>query len=241
MWISPVGAGDLTRVGGLRLVLVGDTNQPTVRLAIVDDYEVVVVGLAHMFAHYRDRISVVELDANEPVTSDVDIALYDTFAQSEADDDSLSVLVDNPHAARVAVYTWSFNPDLVEAALARGVSGYLSKTLRASELVDALERIHAGEVVVTPAPPTTARPSVGLDWPGREEGLTEREAEIMALITQGKANAEIAALTYLSINSVKTHIRNAYRKTGVASRSQAVLWGVDHGFKMDRHHIDAWR
>ena len=93
--------------------------------------------------------------------------------------------------------------------------------------------------MVSPAP--IKRGTVGLDWPGREEGLTERESEIMALITQGKSNAEIAAMTYLSINSIKTHIRNAYRKTGVASRSQAVLWGVDHGFKMDRHHIDAWR
>ena len=172
---------------------------------------------------------------------DVDVALYDTFAQSEADDDRLDVLLDNPHAARVAVYTWSFHRALIDIALAKGVGGYLSKTLPAAELVDALERIHAGEVVVSPTPPTTSRPVVGLDWPGRAEGLTEREAEIMALITQGNSNAEIAALTYLSINSVKTHIRNAYRKVGVTSRTQAVLWGVDHGFKVEIHGVDRWR
>ena len=82
---------------------------------------------------------------------------------------------------------------------------------------------------------------MGLDWPGREEGLTEREAEIIALITQGKSNDEIAAVSYLSKNSIKSYIRSAYRKIGVTSRTQAVLWGVDHGFKIDAHNIDAWR
>ena len=214
-------------------------SRPPVRLALVDDYEVVLIGVANMFERYRDRIDVVELDANVPIRADVDVALYDTFAQGEADDSNLDVLIANEHAAKVAVYTWSFHPHLVETALRRGAAGYLSKTLTAADLVVALERIRDGEVVVSPAP--LKRSTVGLEWPGREEGLTERESEIIALITQGKSNAEIAALTYLSINSIKTHIRNAYRKTGVTSRSQAVLWGVDHGFKVDRHLIDAWR
>lgn len=209
------------------------------RLALVDDYEVVLIGLAHMFERYRDRIQVVELDPREPVTTDVDIALYDTFAQGEADNPNLDVLLSNPHAARVAVYTWVFRPALIEHALRHGAAGYLSKTLTAAQLVDALERIHCGDVVVSPSPAT--RTTVGHDWPGREEGLTERESEIVALITQGRSNAEIAALTHLSINSVKTHIRNAYRKAGVTRRSQAVIWGVDHGFKLDHHTIDVWR
>ena len=56
----------------------------------------------------------------------------------------------------------------------------------------------------------------------------------MALITQGLTNQQIADRAYLSINSVKTYIRAAYRKTGVERRSQAVLWGVAHGFLPDR-------
>ena len=71
------------------------------------------------------------------------------------------------------------------------------------------------------------------DWPGRSAGLTPREAEILALITQGLSNQEIADRAFLSINSVKTYIRTAYRKINVTSRSQAVLWGVDNGFKPD--------
>ena len=55
----------------------------------------------------------------------------------------------------------------------------------------------------------------------------------MALITQGLGNEEIAKRTYMSINTVKTYIRTAYRKIGVNSRTRAVLWGVDHGFRPD--------
>ena len=65
---------------------------------------------------------------------------------------------------------------------------------------------------------------MGLDWPGRGEGLSDRESEILALITQGKSNADVAKLTYLSPNTVKSYIRTIYRKIDVGGRTQAVLW-----------------
>ena len=68
---------------------------------------------------------------------------------------------------------------------------------------------------------------------GKHAGLSVREAEIIALITQGLSNQEIADRCYLSINSVKTYVRTAYRKMGVARRSQAVLWGMRNGFEPD--------
>lgn len=71
------------------------------------------------------------------------------------------------------------------------------------------------------------------DWPRRDVGLSPREAEVLALITQGLTNLEIAERSYVSINSVKTYIRAAYRKIGVTSRSQAVRWGMQHGFEPD--------
>ena len=52
-------------------------------------------------------------------------------------------------------------------------------------------------------------------------------------ITQGLSNQEIAQRCYLSINSVKTYIRTAYRKIGAERRAQAVLWGIKHGFEPD--------
>jgi DNA-binding NarL/FixJ family response regulator len=138
------------------------------------------------------------------------------------------------------IYTWNFHPDLVSRARELGASGYLSKTLPARDLVAALEAVHAGEMVVSDAPGGDRR-VVGLDWPGRGEGLTDRESEILALITQGKSNAEVAELTFLSPNTVKSYIRNVYRKIAVSSRTQAVLWGVRHGFTPDHHRIESWR
>jgi DNA-binding NarL/FixJ family response regulator len=211
-----------------------------VRVALVDDYDVVVIGLAHLFDAYRDRIVVAELDTNEPVHDAVDVALYDSFAQPEADHDDLAVLIDSPHARHVAVYTWNFHPALVDSAMAKGASGYLSKTLPAGDLVDAIAAIADGNVIISDAPPRS-RPAAGLDWPGRTEGLTDREAEVLALITQGQSNREIAQVMYLSINTVKTYIRSAYRKIGVTGRPHAMLWGLDHGFQPDHHRIDHWR
>jgi NarL family two-component system response regulator LiaR len=217
-----------------------DVPSTPITVALIDDYDVVLIGLAHMFDGYTDQIVVAEIDANASLNDRVDIALYDTFAQSEADCDDIDVLIRNPRARRAVVYTWNFQPDLVATAMEKGASGYLSKTLPARALVDALLAIHAGELVVSPAPAKT-RPPNGLDWPGRAEGLTNRESEILALITQGRSNDDVAALTFLSKNSIKSYIRSTYRKIGAASRTQAVLWGIDHGFKPDNRRIDHWR
>jgi DNA-binding NarL/FixJ family response regulator len=211
-----------------------------ITVALVDDYDVVVVGVAHILEQYRDRIVIAELDTNLGLHDAVDIVLYDSFAQPESDHDEIKVLVQNPRARHVVVYTWNFHPDLVEQARRQGVHGYLSKALPARELVAALEAVHAGEIVIS-EPPQRARSASGLNWPGRAEGLTDREAEILALITQGKSNAEVAALTYLSPNTVKSYIRSVYRKIDAGSRTQAVLWGVANGFTPDHHRIDHWR
>ena len=209
-------------------------------MALVDDYDVVVMGVANILDQYRDQVVVAELDANRPVDQAVDIVLYDSFAQPESDHEEIRVLIENPNARRVVVYTWNFASDLVESALQQGVSGYLSKALPARDLVSALCAVHAGETVVSETP-GRSRPITGLDWPGRSEGLSDRESEVLALITQGLSNADVARLTYLSPNTVKSYIRSIYRKIGVTSRTQAVLWGVRNGFSPDRHRIDHWR
>jgi DNA-binding NarL/FixJ family response regulator len=87
-----------------------------------------------------------------------------------------------------------------------------SKALPARDLVAALEAIHAGHIVISDSP-FRARSIGGLNWPGQSEGLTDCESEILALITQGKSNAEVATLTYLSPNTVKSYIRTIYAKS----------------------------
>ena len=214
-------------------------NKP-ITVALVDDYDVVLIGVANMFDRYRDRVIVAEIDATMGVEDPVDIVLYDSFAQPESDHQEIGVLVASPWACRVVVYTWNFHPELIASAKAHGAHGYLSKTLPARDLVAAIEAVHAGDMVVSEAP-TRARTAIGLDWPGRGEGLSDRESEILALITQGKSNADVARLTYLSPNTVKSYIRTLYRKIGAGSRTQAVLWGVQHGFTPDHNRIEHWK
>jgi len=221
-----------------------------VRVALVNDFEVVVRGLHGMLAPYAERVRVVELDSRAPVVSDVDVVLYDTFGQAQVDRVDLTDLVRDGGAggAGVVVWSWNVQPELVAAAKGQGVRGYLSKELPAEELVGALEEVASGAVVTRTAPASTGEPEPVRDpaprgrrrhgsWPGRDEGLTEREAEIIALIARGLSNQEIADLAYLSINSVKTYIRTAYRKMGVTRRSQAVRWALEHGFVPDHLRV----
>ncbi len=206
------------------------------RVALVNDDEVVVRGIDAMLRNYADRVQVVELNASLPVLKQVDIALYDTFGMGQGNRSSIARLLASPHVGKVAVYTWNFQPWLARETVALGVSGYLSKSLSAAQLVEAIQLIHSGRTVMSPAP--GRRALIGGDWPGREEGLTAREAEVLSLITMGLSNLEIAERTSLSVNSIKSYIRSCYRKIDVDSRSKAVLWGIAHGLRQDQVRID---
>ncbi|SOC52235.1 response regulator transcription factor [Ornithinimicrobium cerasi] len=221
-----------------------------VDVAIVNDYEVVVHGVAAMLEPYADRVRVAELDMGRPPVTPVDVTLYDTFAQAQVDGSPVELLVNIPGAGRVVVYSWNIQAPLVALAIEKGCSGYLPKSARAAELVEAIERIAAGEVVVPGhslfgLPPSVAEPEPEPDtpWPGKEHGLSARESEVISLITQGLSNEEIATRSYLTINTVKSYIRTAYRKIGVTRRAQAVRWGVEHGMlptrqrEIDPHHL----
>ena len=226
--------------------------RPPITVAIINDYELVVRGLAQMLADYPGRVDLVECDVRADVAKPVDVALYDTFAPARREEAELSDVIASPAVGKVIVYSWGGQPDRVDNAFALGADGFVSKATGALEMVEAIERVHGGEQVrrdhpVAPAsadvddpigrirqePSPVEPPSRKRSWPGQAEGLTEREAEIIALITRGLSNKDIAARCFLSINSVKSYIRSAYRRMGVTSRSQAVLWGVRHGMAME--------
>jgi DNA-binding NarL/FixJ family response regulator len=208
----------------------------------VNDYEIVVAGIAAMLAPHRDRVAVVELDAGVGVVSDVDVVLYDTFGQVQGDGVDLEDLVRHS-GARVVIYSWNTEADVVRHAIDRGAAGYLAKSLPADQVVQALEAVHAGSTAVLPGDRGEAEAAAEVTparWPGVDHRLTARESEVLVLITQGFSNQEIADRTYLSINSVKTYIRTAYRKIGVSRRTQAVAWGMEHGMVPDRgRHVAA--
>ncbi|MGT2425586.1 response regulator transcription factor [Amnibacterium kyonggiense] len=204
-----------------------------VRVALRNDYEVVLGGFRRMLERYDHRVAVIEELEQHRVEDPVDVALYDTFAQHEPQHDVVTEMIANPANAHVVIYSWNVQQELIDAALRQGAHGYFAKSMTALELVEAIERVAAGEVVTSPAD-GRVRSNTALEWPGRADGISDRESEVLALITQGRSNAEIAARTHLSQNTIKTHVRSAYRKIGVTNRVEAVLWGVHNGFQPDR-------
>ncbi len=211
------------------------------RLAIVNDYEIVVIGVAAALQPFADRVDVIEIAAGQITVSDVDVLLYDTFAQQQGGATPVAELATD--SRRLIVFSWEESPEAVQASLAAGASGFVSKRSSALQLVEAVEQVHAGQKVAPPnvdlyteetaAEAPHAGGVVGR-WPGDELGLTPRESEILALICQGLSNNEITDRTFIGLNTVKTHIRALYRKIGVGSRTQAVVWGHQHGFTPDR-------
>jgi DNA-binding NarL/FixJ family response regulator len=151
-------------------------------------------------------------------TDDADVVLYDVLGLHASDGEDLDELLSLGSAVVVAV-SWDLRPDLRARALARGVHGWVSLSAKADELIAAVEAAAVGQPVPGPGDPL-----------GAEVGLTAREVEVLALVTQGLSNNQIAERLYLSINSVKSYIRSAYGKIGVKSRTQAVAWCLLHGF-----------
>ena len=214
------------------------SGERPIGVAVINDFDLAVQGLPRMLAPWSDRIDVLGFDVRSPVRQPIDIALLDLFGQDRT---VLHRVCQQLHAVgvkQVVIYTWHFSRETALAWLEADVAGVISKGLRADRLAAALLDIAGGYTVVAApdwglrenaptSPPDAAEHHS--DWPGREYGLTMREAEMLAMITQGLTNAEIGQRTFLSGNTVKSYIRAAYRKIGVTRRSQAVAWGMRHG------------
>lgn len=194
------------------------------RVRLVRECQLVHAGVTQMLADQHHRVTVLPAGASHDETAD--IALVDPFERRGEDEhDGPAAVTRPPGTSHVVVYTWEVRDGYVERAMLGGADGYLSKHLPAGELVAALEKVNAGERIV-------ALDLVSLSTPRPAPhalGLTPREEHVVALIATGAPNKEIARRLGLSMNTVKSHIRTAYRAMGVTSRTQAVLWAVDHG------------
>ncbi|WP_045875515.1 response regulator transcription factor [Pseudofrankia sp. DC12] len=124
----------------------------------------------------------------------------------------------------------------VIALIRAGARGYVTKTISADELADAVERVAGGDVVFSPrlagfvldafrdapnAPPAAAAPDADFDQ------LTPREREVLRLLARGYAYKEIAAELFISVKTVETHASNVLRKLRLSSRHQLTRWAAD--------------
>lgn len=176
-------------------------------------------GIRAILGRFAERVSLVPFSPD----LDVDVILYGVREHGHGHDERLHALL-RSHPATVILLGWDAESPQSEWALSCGAHGHVSKTLSGEDLVRRVEEIHHTRRR------TPRLREGGPCHPGiRRAGLTPRELEVLAQITNGLTNQEIADQAFLSINSVKTYVRMAYRKIGVTRRSQAVSWGILHG------------
>lgn len=192
------------------------------RIALLNDYDVVVKGLQTMLQPFPE-IDVVELEVgNVEVHTPVDVALYDTYGRRGVPWEELKSLVAQSNAEHVAVFTFEFSEDLVARSLEVGVHGYLWKGMSAAQLVDGLRGVERGDVIVSRPPVQSHHAAEGYRWPFADLGLTMRESEVLALLTQGLSNPSIAEGLFVGVETVRSHLKNVYAKLGVHTRGEAI-------------------
>ena len=207
-----------------------------IRVALCDDHAVVRSGLRHIIdaeddlevvgeAGTADEAVVVARDT-QPDVYVMDVGLPDRTGIAATED----VCRASP-ATRVLMLTVHDDVAYLRRAFDAGAAGYLLKEAADVELVQAIRHVASGRQYVHPvlgaallAPEAaTARPM----GPGGE--LSEREAEVLALIAQGLTNAEIADRLYVSVRTVETHRAHIHQKLRLGSRAELVRYALAHG------------
>lgn len=189
-----------------------------VRLGVLDEPELVTTGLAGMLGPHGDRVELAVLDGSTTSTDDLDVVLCDPMLRERNVRDHIEQ-VSGLGTARVLVYTWNTRAPGLSEVIEAGALGIVPKSSTTRELLAAVEAAHRGESI------DGVPRSVDL-FPL----LSQRESDVLNLICRGLSNLEIAAELYVSVNSVKTYIRQIYQKTGVTRRTQAVAWAHRQGY-----------
>jgi DNA-binding NarL/FixJ family response regulator len=209
----------------------------TIRVLIADDHAVVRQGL-RTFLELQDEIEVVGeaadgIEALELVQRTApDVALLDLVMPRLGGLEAIRRIREVAPATRVLVLTSFADDDTVLPAVRAGAAGYLLKDVQPPELVGAIRTVHAGEALLAPAVATmlveqlAAEDGTGAE---RDDHLTPREREVLALLARGRANKVIARDLGVSERTVKTHVSNILAKLNLTDRTQAAVYAVRHG------------
>jgi DNA-binding NarL/FixJ family response regulator len=215
--LMPPGTAPLE---GLPLV----TDSPDVRVHISSQQPIIRAGIQCLLAAHTDTVKFVA----DPHCSPPDVVIYDVFGLHLDHGHDLELTVQR-HPGRVLALSRALQPGPTARALDLGAVAAIPISADAAELLTAIRaavdgQFQDGSVI-----------GVANQWErdrllGRDVNLSPREREILAMIVAGASNLDITLELNLTPNSVKSMIRNAYLKIGVATRAQAVAWGVEHGF-----------
>lgn len=210
------------------------------KVLIADDHALLRDGLRPFVSKISDDVTIFE-SCDYPSTHDIlatetpDLVLLDLrMPGMDGTDGVLRLRRAFPEARIVIVTGWVTRSDVIEA-MRLGVAGYLPKSLNGTAMLHALRLILCGvpyypaEVLVA-----DAAPAIAADQPGERSplaSLTRREYEILTQLVGGASNKEIAKVLGLTEITIKSHLRNVFRKIGATNRTQAVALALREGVK----------
>jgi DNA-binding NarL/FixJ family response regulator len=223
---------------------VGDVTPPDARIGvlIVDDDPLVRSGLAlilggsprlEVVAQAADgRAGLAAAEEHRP-----DVVLMDIRMPTMDGIEATETLVSRPDPPKVIVLTTFDADDYVLRALAAGASGFLLKDTSPEDIVEAVQKVAAGEPMLSPSVTTTLiqqvttqhAPERSRQAQERLARLTERERDVALAVGRGLSNAEIAGELYLSVPTIKAHIGRLFQKLEVENRVQIALCVHDAG------------
>ncbi len=192
-----------------------------IRVALVNDYMIVLEGLRALLQTSASEIQVVELDIGKTPRRGVDVTLLDTYGELESLGERVRTLRADSSNGAIVVFSFSDQPKAVQHAIRAGAQGFISKAVPRHQIIDGIQAAARGERVIFTQRSQHAQVDEALRWPGRDIGLTERESELLSLLSSGMTNQELGVLLYVSENTIKTHLRSLYTKLGVRNRTQA--------------------
>jgi DNA-binding NarL/FixJ family response regulator len=205
------------------------TDRP-IRLLLVDDHPVMRAGLANLLCAEDDFQVVAQADDGESALrlwqeQKPDVCLLDVTMHGIDGIETLRRLRQIAPAARVLMLTSSESPEDVTQAMKAGANGYITKTVKHSEVFTAIRSVHAGGRPVSEHAIVDSRPTqqvAGIS-------LTPREIEVVAFLREGFTNAEIGRLLGISTHTAKAHVAAVIEKLGASDRTQAVARAFDLG------------
>jgi DNA-binding NarL/FixJ family response regulator len=211
----------------VRVVLVDDDDlmRAGLRAVLSSDESIEVAGEATTGRHAIERVRALRPDV---VLMDVRMPDLDGIGATR------EVLATSPET-KVLILTTFEQDDYIFGAISAGASGFLLKRTRPEALITAVHTVAAGDSLLSPSVTRTvldrmAKQPVALGAAdARLEELTPREREVLALITRGSSNSEIAEALVIEESTVKTHVKRVLMKLGLRDRIHAVIFGYESG------------